>query len=253
MTETTFPFETAAPEAAEERRSRRSTLIAGGVIGAVVLAGAGWFFLHGGSDDATASAAPVSTAKRHAAAAPVPAAPVPVVAVPAAATDHVGRNPFKALYVAPVTGPAGTESTTSGTATGTTSGTTSTGATGSTTTTGGTTKTGTASTSTGTKTGTTGTATPGPQPSQPPKYLTVKAVDAGANQVTFTMVDRTATDPAKASQDTVVKPGEVFATYFKLLGYGTLVDANGQPRQCTDLQYGDNRLKLCQGESYQVG
>ena len=78
-------------------------------------------------------------------------------------------------------------------------------------------------------------------------------VDPGANQVRFKLIDRAPEKPEDAETVVVVKPGEVFATYFKLIGYGTLLDANNQPRNCTDLLYGDTRLKLCEGESYQLG
>jgi hypothetical protein len=248
---TTFPFETATPvepaeplDAVDQARSRRPLLVGGGLLGALVLAAGGWFFLHGSSDATSAGARLVVQHHKPAVAAP-PAAAAPAAPVPAATTDHVGRNPFKALYVAPAAAAPGTTTSTTGTASGATSGTTSTAPkAGSTTST-----TSTSTTSTTKPT----SATPSPQPSTPPKYLTVKVVDPTANQVTFTLVDRTVSDPAKAQQNVVVKPGEVFATYFKLLGYGTVLDAGGQPRNCTDLQYGENRLKLCQGESYQVG
>lgn len=251
MSDSTFPFSSSAQPDAEVEdapASRRKPVVVGGVVAAVAVLAGGWFVLGGSGDGGPAAAsavrsASVSTTGTASGSVGKGAA---VIAVPAAATDQVGRNPFKVLYVAPQAASAGT--TTTGTPVGTASGATS-----------GTSSTGTvpapvsappSSTGAPAKTAVT---TPNPQPSTPPKYLTVMNVDSVKNQVTFRLVDRTVTDPAKAQQDAVVKPGEVFATYFKLLGYGTVNDANNQPRNCTDLQYGDNRIKLCVGESYQVG
>ncbi len=254
MTENSFPFDQpvdgAAGPAVEEPSERRSpVLLLGGVLGALVLGAGGWFFVTGGDAD-DEFAAPV-TKRPPSVGSPVQPAPEAVV-VPVAATEAVGRNPFKALYVPPSGGSTGAPGTTTeGTpATGTGTGATSGAGTG---TSGGTSK-GAAG---GTPTGQAPTApvegtTPPEQPKTPPKYLSVQVVDPAANQVTFKLVDRAAAKPEEAEQTVVVKPGEVFATYFKLLGYGTVLDANNNPRNCTDLQYGDALIKLCENESYQV-
>lgn len=117
--------------------NRRKLLIVGAVVGVVVLAIVAFFLLKGGGsagNDASSFTPP--THHRHAAA---PAAQPPVVKLPKHVAAPVGRDPFKALYVAPA--PAAATST----GTGTTSSTTpSTG--GTTTTTGGGTSTSTAPT-----------------------------------------------------------------------------------------------------------
>lgn len=228
-----------APDAAwasedEGQRRRRPRRLAGAAAVAVLATGA---FVSLGGGSSAAPAASSSLPSSNVVSAPK-AAPAPGH-VPPPAAEPVGRNPFKALYVEPVAAPAAPAA---GTASGATSGTTPAGAAVA------------AAPATGGQPGSqpAGSAAPA-QPQQPPKYLSVQSVDSAANQVTFTLVDRTVTDPKKATTTVVVKPGEVFATYFKLLGYGTVLDATGKPRSCTDLQYGDNRIKLCVGESYQVG
>ena len=143
MTETTFPFNDAPEESEAPAPNKRNLLLAGG-LAAVLLVGGGGYYLFGSSsaDDsaiaftprpvhAAAPAAktvvkPVSKAK--------PAAPTKV---PAKSTEHLGHDPFKALYVQPAAAagplataavPGATTGTTPATApvvTGTTTGTTS--------------------------------------------------------------------------------------------------------------------------------
>lgn len=237
MSETSFALR--APDAAwapedEVRRRRPPRSLVGAAAVAVVATGA--FFAVGSGSSAVT---PVSSALPVSKVAPVPQTVPAPGHVPPPAAEPVGRNPFKVLYVEPVAAPAAPAA---GTATGATSGTTPAGA-----------GLAVAPAAAGQPAAQPAGSTPVAQPQQPPKYLSVQSVDSAANQVTFTLVDRTVTDPKKATTTVVVKPGEVFATYFKLLGYGTVLDANNQPRSCTDLQYGDNRIKLCVGESYQVG
>lgn len=96
-----FPFGGPEPEAApvknEEGGSRRNLLL-GGALGVAVLGAAGFLFLGGGGAEDEAFVVPSS---RQAAAAPQAAAPAPVEVVPAAATEQIGRNPFKPRYVEP--------------------------------------------------------------------------------------------------------------------------------------------------------
>lgn len=247
MSDSSFPFDAPVDATAgmddDTAGGRNPVVLIGGLVGAMVLAAGGWFLL-GGDAAEEDLALPVRAPK---AAAPAPADSAAAVIVPAAATQTVGRNPFKALYVAPkaAAAPAQGGTTTEGAPTGT-SGTGGEGATGST---------GGAAGAAGGSTGGTSGGSKGvaEQPKTPPKYLSVAVVDPNANQVTFKLLDREAAKPEDRDQTVIVKPGEVFATYFKLIGYGTLLDANNNPRNCTDLLYGDTRLKLCEGESYQLG
>jgi hypothetical protein len=104
MTVDTFAPPAEAP-VEEAGRSRRTVLVAGGAAAALVLGGGGYFLLSGGSDSTPESAAPISLphAVRPAAKAPAkPAAKKPVVKVPATSTVPLGRDPFRALYIAPV-------------------------------------------------------------------------------------------------------------------------------------------------------
>jgi hypothetical protein len=253
MSESTFPFgepvEAPLLEESEPKDSRKAVFAVAGVVASLVL-GAGAFLVLGGGDDDVELGGPPPAPS---AAAPVEAEPAPVEVVPVATTEQLGRSPFKVLYTEPKAASAGT--TTEGDPSGTGSGATS-----------GPVDAGTASagggtgealpgttTTTGATGGSTGGSLPDEQPTAPPKFVKVDVVDADANQVAFALVDRTAERPEDRNQTVIVKPGEVFATYFKLLGYGTLKDAGGNDRKCTDLQYGDARLKLCEGESYQVG
>jgi hypothetical protein len=114
MSESTFPFDhpgsdEADPGVASDGRKR---LVVLGGVGAAVLAGAlGWTVLGGGepAQEITASAAPAPGRQ-------VQAQPPVVDIVPAAATDVVGRNPFKARYLAPAaaSAPVGGAVTSSG-------------------------------------------------------------------------------------------------------------------------------------------
>lgn len=88
--------EVPADEAGAGGEGRRNLLVLGAV-GAAALAGAAYFLLgSGGAGDEQAFTVPTRT--RPAAAASASPAPV---ALPAATNVSLGRNPFKALYVAP--------------------------------------------------------------------------------------------------------------------------------------------------------
>lgn len=110
MTESSFPFETegqAAPlDDQAEDSGRKPLLLVGGLVGALVL-GAGAFLFLGGGDDVEED---FSVAPRTAPpAAAAPAEPQAVAVIPAATDEAVGRNPFKARYIAPVAAPAPAE------------------------------------------------------------------------------------------------------------------------------------------------
>ena len=120
MTESPFPFGAVedGPAAAEpaEAGSRRNLLLLGG-LAAVLLAG-GAYVLLGGGEEAVEDVAFTPRAPRAAAAAGA-AAPKPAK-LPVATKVPLGRNPFKALYVAPVAAAAAPAGTTQNTPTSTT-------------------------------------------------------------------------------------------------------------------------------------
>ena len=115
MSESTFPFggtdepEAVAVDTQDEDGGRKPLLVIGGLVGALAL-GAGAFVLlgGGGADDAELDLA-VPTRSAPDAAAPQQEA---VAIIPAASADAVGRNPFKARYIAPVEAPAAAETAT---------------------------------------------------------------------------------------------------------------------------------------------
>jgi hypothetical protein len=111
MTESSFPFDQPAEplgmDQGHEDGGRDGRLVLVGAVAAVALAGAGFVLLGGGGDvEEELAAAPVRPR-----AAATAAAPAPLEIVPVAATDVVGRNPFKARYVAPAVAPASTTGT----------------------------------------------------------------------------------------------------------------------------------------------
>src|SRR4051794_18776334 len=105
--------------------SRRKLMIAGAGVGVLILALAAFFLLKGGGSTDTSRTLPPLPPPTHTNA---PAAQPPVVKLPKHVTTPVGRDPFKALYVAPVaaTNPTGSgtspSTSTGGTPTTTTSG-----------------------------------------------------------------------------------------------------------------------------------
>jgi len=124
MSESPFtspPIDQAADTEAEP--GGRRTAIVAGALGAVVLGAGAFFFLGGGDAPEQELAAPGAV--------PAAAAPAPSkspTTLPVASTIELGRNPFKALYVAPAAAPAATAVTTAAPTTG--GGTPSTGGTG---------------------------------------------------------------------------------------------------------------------------
>ena len=167
-----------------EEAGNRNRVLALGAVAAVAL-GAGAFMLLSGGGDAEEDFVPVKRAPR--AAAPA-ASPAPVAKLPASSTLTLGRNPFRALYVAPASasgpGSGATTGTTPTTTTTTTTGgapttvfvggSTSGGTTSGGSTTGGTTSGGT--TSGGSTTGGT-PAQPAPAPAQ--STVALRSVAAG--------------------------------------------------------------------------
>ena len=144
MTETTFPFNDAPGESEAPAPSRRNLLLAAG-LAAVLLVGGGGYYLFGSSsaDDTAVAFTPRpvhagAPAKKTAVEPVIKAKAAAAMKVPAKSTEHLGHDPFKALYVqavaaaaplAPAAVPGATTGTTPATApvvTGTTSGTTST-------------------------------------------------------------------------------------------------------------------------------
>ena len=125
--------------------NRRKLTIVGAVVGVLVLAIVAFFLLKGGSSSGSSDSSFVPP-HHHKVVPPAAAAPA-VVKLPKHVAAPVGRDPFKALYVAPASGGAAGGAAAGGTTTGSTGGTqTSTG--GSTATTGGTTTTTTGGTTT---------------------------------------------------------------------------------------------------------
>lgn len=112
MSESSFPFEptdVAEPlvDEVEGGDSRKTMLVAGGLAGVLVLGAGAFLLLGGGDDEELSSALPPAEPSAEA-----PAAEAQEVAIiPVASTETVGRNPFKARYIAPVGAPATSTST----------------------------------------------------------------------------------------------------------------------------------------------
>ncbi len=108
MTETTFPFNDAPEESEAPAPNRRNLLLAGG-LAAVLLIGGGGYYLFGSGSAADSGVAFTPRPVRAGAPArktvvePVTKAKLSAATkVPAKSTEHLGRDPFKALYVQPV-------------------------------------------------------------------------------------------------------------------------------------------------------
>lgn len=251
MSESMFPFagpdEPAPVETAEESGGRKPVLLVGGLVGALVLAGGGFFLLTGGDSADEDVAAPVARAPQ--AEQPVEAVPEAVL-VPVEATSPVGRNPFKALYVASPASASGT--TTDGSSVldpGSTSP-TSTSAGGSTLTLtgGGTAPSGTTGTSTAPAPAGTQTQTPASVTSKRISLLAVEPSGGASFQVVESR-DGAAGEPAVVN----VLPGDTFATWFRFIRHTTATAADQTPRACADLLVGDALITVCQNEDYTVG
>jgi hypothetical protein len=92
--------------------SRRKLMIVGAVAGVLVLAIVAFFLMKGGSSNTASGGFLVP---HHAPAASAPAAKTPpVVKLPKHVVAPVGRDPFKALYTAPVAASTGPTATTGG-------------------------------------------------------------------------------------------------------------------------------------------
>ena len=149
--------------------NRRTILVAAGLAGVMALGAGAYFLLSGSPADPVTSVAlyrpPVHRVipPRHTAPAPAPTKAAPAAQLPTASLEHLGRNPFRALYVQPVavTSTAPTSGTGTSTGTGSTgAGSTGSGSTGSGSTGAGSGGTGSTGTGTGSSTGgPTGTGT----------------------------------------------------------------------------------------------
>ena len=108
MTETTFPFSDAPEESEAPAPNRRNLLLAGGLAAVLLVGGGGYYLLGSSSADDSAVAFPsrpvhAGAPARKTAAEPVTKAkPAAATKVPAKSVEHLGRDPFKALYVQPV-------------------------------------------------------------------------------------------------------------------------------------------------------
>ncbi len=151
--------------------NRRTILVAAGLAGVMALGAGAYFLLSGSPADPVTSVAlyrpPVHRVipPRHTAPAPAPTKAAPAAQLPTASLEHLGRNPFRALYVQPVavTSTAPTSGTGTSTGTGSTgAGSTDSGSTGSGSTGTGSGGTGSTGTGTGSSTGgSTGTGSTG--------------------------------------------------------------------------------------------
>ena len=103
--------------------NRRKLAIVGAAVGVLVLGIVAFFLLKGGGSAGTQDQTFTVT---HHPTKSVPAAAPPVVKLPKHVAAPVGRDPFKALYVAPAAAPAGATTSTSSTTQTSTGGTTTT-------------------------------------------------------------------------------------------------------------------------------
>ena len=236
MSESTFPFDAGQqPLAVDEApASNRNVLIAGGLAAALLLGAAGYFLLGigGGSHDTALGVTPVLP--RHAVTKTVavrPAVAKPVVKVPLASTEHLGRNPFKALYVQPVAAVAPASTGTSGTTTG------SNGSTGTT---------GTTTGSTGT-TGTSGTTgTPGTTTSATAPYaLSLTTISKPSPETRFFTFN-------VAGKSVTVIPAQRFGTYGELIVLAYTKNAAGTATGAIIQVGDDNPIDVKIGEKVRV-
>jgi len=206
--------------------NRRTILVAAGLAGVLALGAGAYFLLSGSPADPVTSVAlyrpPVHRVipPRHTAAAPAPTKAAPPAQLPTASVEHLGRNPFRALYVQPVavtstapssgtgtsagTGSAGTTATGAGS---TGSGSTGTGSGGTGSSTGG--STGTGSTGTGSSgtgsTGSTGAGSTGSTSTGSPSTGS-KGKDANVPSGTSTGGSSTGTPPPSTTAGTASYP-----------------------------------------------
>ena len=200
--------------------NRRTILVAAGLAGVMALGAGAYFLLSGSPADPVTSVAlyrpPVHRVipPRHTAPAPAPTKAAAAAQLPTASLEHLGRNPFRALYVQPVavTSTAPTSGTGTSTGTGSTgaastgSGSTGTGS-------GGTGSTGTGSTDTGTGsstggstgTGSTGSTSTGSTSTGSPSTGS-KGKDANVPSGTSTGGSSTGTPPPATTAGTAPYP-----------------------------------------------
>lgn len=178
--------------------NRKKLMIVGAALAVLVLAIVGFFLLKGGGSSASDSGFVV----RHHPKAAAPAAQAPVVKLPRHVSAPVGRDPFKALYVAPVAAPKSGSTSTSSTPT----------------------------TSTTTTSG--GSTTTNQAASYHPVWVQMRAVSS--TSATFD-VGYSNGKTLKAIRFSGVKPLHTFATDFELLsihsGIATLKYGDGSPFQ----------------------
>lgn len=233
MPDSPLPFGsgTEAPEAAAGRRK----VVAGALAGALVLGAGGYLLLGRGGSPADPVAVGVVPNAAPAAAAPAAStAAKPVVQMPAASTEHLGRNPFKALYVAPVsdtTGGTGTGAGAAGGGSGTTTGTTGTGT----------------STGTGPAGGATGTGTPTDAPSAAPTAYPLKlvAVSKPSPQARFFTLN-------VDGKDATVIAAQRFGKYGELVVLAYTFDKAGAATGAIVQVGDDNPIDLSIGEKVSV-
>jgi len=205
--------------------NRRTILVAAGLAGVMALGAGAYFLLSGSPADPVTSVAlyrpPVHRVipPRHTAPAPAPTKAVPAAQLPTASLEHLGRNPFRALYVQPVavtsTAPTGGTGTSTGagsagagsTGSGSTgSGSTGTGSGGSGSTGTGSGGTGSTGTGTGSSTGgSTGTGSTG-SPSTGSPSTGSKGKDANVPSGTSTGGSSTGTPPPATTAGTASYP-----------------------------------------------
>lgn len=95
-----FPFADQADSVEESTGDKKKLLLVGGVAAAVLLGGGAFFLTSGGDAEDEAFVIP----KRPAKVAPAAAAPKTPAKLPVVFAAPVGRDPFRALYTAPVAG-----------------------------------------------------------------------------------------------------------------------------------------------------
>ncbi len=107
MTDNHFPFE-GEPDVIDEApdgSSRKALLVVGGVVAALVALGGAYLLTSGGSDPVQSAFVP--SARRVAPVAAPAAKPSTPAKLPKVFKDKLGRDPFRALYLAPAAAPAG--------------------------------------------------------------------------------------------------------------------------------------------------
>lgn len=107
MTENHFPFEGEPDdvEQAPDGSNRKALLVVGGIVAALVALGGAYLLTSGGSDPVQSAFVP--SARRVAPVAAPAAKPSAPAKLPKVFKDKLGRDPFRALYLAPAAAPAG--------------------------------------------------------------------------------------------------------------------------------------------------